>query len=406
MFIGTMGAWASALAALQAVAGQPPIKPTVADPDWTVCTGPKDAARSWRDIIIICDRTIAANRQGPQQMARAYYYRGNAHVNLTENAAALNDYFQAIKLDPGFAKAYNNIGYVFKSQGHNDAARNYFSKAIALNPSDATFFQNRGTIYGRLGKWDEAALDFSDAIRLNPSDQAIYYNRGLARYNTYQWGSASTDFQQALRLDPNDADAQRMLAQSQTAIGRAASMQQALNRQREDAERMRQAEAARQRDMQLAQEMLGAVLNSLVAAAQPAAPRPNPGYAPPAPSYSGQSYAPAAAAPQPTAQTGQPGTAKSTYLNPATGKACVTATFGPNVAITRTTGQVVGTRYGVTFTNSCNRSFSVKGRIVPVSSQAIMVRGTGVGARGTTTVTCSDNDGKDSCRGFADAWVE
>ena len=50
---------------------------------------------------------------------------------------AIADYTEAIRLDPKYAKAYNNRGAAYKAKGQHDRATSDFTEAIRLNPEDA-----------------------------------------------------------------------------------------------------------------------------------------------------------------------------------------------------------------------------------------------------------------------------
>ena len=96
---------------------------------------------------------------------------------------AIQDYNQAIKLNPKFAQAYNNRGVAYDHKGDFDRALQDFDQAIKLKPSALTHF-NRGNAY--LGKiqYDHAIDDYNQAIKLKPDFAAAYDNAaGRARWS-------------------------------------------------------------------------------------------------------------------------------------------------------------------------------------------------------------------------------
>ncbi len=54
-----------------------------------------------------------------------------------------------------------------------------YNQAIALNPQDADAYNNRGYTYYLLKKYEEAMEDFNQAIALAPQYAKAYNNRGL-----------------------------------------------------------------------------------------------------------------------------------------------------------------------------------------------------------------------------------
>lgn len=82
--------------------------------------------------------------------------------------AAIEDYDQAIRLNPDYVMAYNFRGIAYASTGELQAAIEDCSKAIELNPDDATAYVNRGEYYFRLGKYDLGLSDFEYTNTVKP----------------------------------------------------------------------------------------------------------------------------------------------------------------------------------------------------------------------------------------------
>ena len=55
-----------------------------------------------------------------------------------------------------------------------------FEQAIKLNPSYAAAYYNRGTAYALKHDYDRAIADFDQAIKLKPGNAAALYDRALA----------------------------------------------------------------------------------------------------------------------------------------------------------------------------------------------------------------------------------
>ena len=66
--------------------------------------------------------------------------------------------------------------------GQRDQAIEDFNQAISLDPKDATAYRYRGFNYLYLGQYQRAVTECNQAIHLNPKDAEAYSNRGLA-YN-------------------------------------------------------------------------------------------------------------------------------------------------------------------------------------------------------------------------------
>lgn len=167
----------------------------------------------------------------------AFYYRGNVRYSLGDLQGALEDYTQAIQLDPnGAIKARVNRGSVRADLGDPvgaiadyDAAIQQnpnltaayvnrclsrsnmnehqlaiadCTQAIRLEPDSVDAYQNRALVRRRIGETIGAIQDLNIAINLAPDDPDPYYNRGLARIEIGDTTGAIADYTQAIDLDP------------------------------------------------------------------------------------------------------------------------------------------------------------------------------------------------------------
>jgi tetratricopeptide (TPR) repeat protein len=69
---------------------------------------------------------------------------------------AIGEYNIAIKLRPGFAEAYNNLGYVYLKQSNYNLAIINFKKAIEQKPGYIGAYNNLGQAYLKVGMRDKA----------------------------------------------------------------------------------------------------------------------------------------------------------------------------------------------------------------------------------------------------------
>ncbi|MCZ6863646.1 MAG: tetratricopeptide repeat protein [Alphaproteobacteria bacterium] len=136
-----------------------------------------------------------------------YNNRGVAYRKIGEFGKAIADYEQALRLDPGYAKAHNNLGIVNRAKGEVDLSIQDYDRAISFDPGYADAYFNRGNAYVDRREYDRAIDDFGQAIRLDPSDATAHVNRGNSYFRKRDYDSAIQDYELALRLDPGHAGA-------------------------------------------------------------------------------------------------------------------------------------------------------------------------------------------------------
>ena len=120
--------------------------------------------------IEICTQIIELiPEEEKDDKSKAFYNRGNIYMSLGEYQKAINDYDQAIAINPKDAMVFCNRGFAYANLGEHQKAINDYDQAIAINPKDARSFYNRGLSYRKLEKEEKAIKDFKKAQDLDPS---------------------------------------------------------------------------------------------------------------------------------------------------------------------------------------------------------------------------------------------
>jgi tetratricopeptide (TPR) repeat protein len=143
----------------------------------------------------------------PLTTAESHFNRGYDYYQQGEYQKAIEEYNQAIALDPNYTDAYNNRGLAYTNLGLTQQAIADYSKAIELNPNYALAYYNRGVIYGNMGQYYEAIADYDQAIALDPNYTDAYYNRGINYASLGQYHEAIADYTEVINLDANYTDA-------------------------------------------------------------------------------------------------------------------------------------------------------------------------------------------------------
>src|SRR5689334_11343921 len=72
------------------------------------------------------------------------------------------------------ATAYKNRGNAYDDQGDYQRAIEDYGQALAINPLDAEAFNSRGATFTALGQYDRAIADFDQAVQLNATSPRAF----------------------------------------------------------------------------------------------------------------------------------------------------------------------------------------------------------------------------------------
>jgi lipoprotein NlpI len=136
--------------------------------------------------------------------AQFYKTRADVYYDKDNYDRAIADYGAAIRLADGYSDALNGRGLCYYFRGDDNRALRDFNEAIRLDPEFALAFNNRGNVYIREGNLDKAIDDYAEAVRLAPGSRVALANRGRARFYQAAYKLAADDLAAALALKPSD----------------------------------------------------------------------------------------------------------------------------------------------------------------------------------------------------------
>lgn len=90
----------------------------------------------YQEAVSECDKGLQSNPKGTKlRRAATYHTRGIAKVALGAHTDAINDFNEAIQLNPSKARLYYDRGLAKKALGQHEAAKADFAKAKELDPN-------------------------------------------------------------------------------------------------------------------------------------------------------------------------------------------------------------------------------------------------------------------------------
>ena len=117
------------------------------------------------------DRTHVSSEIDESMQTKA---KGDAYLEQGDLSKAGECYRKAIAINPRFAKAHSNLGYVLRELGNLTDAENCLRRAIEIDPSNVDTNYMLGTLAVALGKLDLAEEHFRAALRLVPDFEFAY----------------------------------------------------------------------------------------------------------------------------------------------------------------------------------------------------------------------------------------
>ena len=190
---------------------------------------PLDSSFSFSSTPNTLDRPSLASK-GSEGFV-AYYNQANAYYKVGDYDSAIENYNQAIKINPKDALAFLNRGNALyeAAQHSGDPDRLYreaikdFNRSLQLKPNQGDAFLSRGIVRYEVAQYSksperdyqQAINDFNQALRLSPQVAKAYVKRGIVHYKLAQYKgdlnqgykAAIGDFNKALSLNPQEAEA-------------------------------------------------------------------------------------------------------------------------------------------------------------------------------------------------------
>ena len=131
----------------------------------------------WNLMIKGCTAMIDSGKYSGQDLVALYNNRGNAYSKLGDNARAVEDYDEVLRLNPNVALTYYNRGITYDDLGDIARAIEDYDQALRLDPGKAGVYIDRGYAYDELGEHARAIEDYDQALRLDPGLALAYGNR-------------------------------------------------------------------------------------------------------------------------------------------------------------------------------------------------------------------------------------
>ncbi len=153
-------------------------------------------------LVFLLISNLSSHQLGVRDLAEEHYNLGMVYAQEGQYDQALQEYTEAVKLQPDHLMAHFKIALVYDNRGMLNQAEKKYLEVIDLFPRAALAYNNLGLIYEKKGdflKAEEYYIKASDAHPLLPDP---VYNLGNVFLEQESYDSAREKFVTCISLDP------------------------------------------------------------------------------------------------------------------------------------------------------------------------------------------------------------
>jgi tetratricopeptide (TPR) repeat protein len=118
---------------------------------------------------------VEAYREGPQDSAILWNKIGIAYHQMMMLDAAKKNYEMAVRLNPQYSEAINNLGTVHYAKKNYRRSVSLYNRALKIAPRSASIYSNLGTAQFARKKYKEAVEAYRMALSIDPE---VFEHRG------------------------------------------------------------------------------------------------------------------------------------------------------------------------------------------------------------------------------------
>ena len=169
----------------------------------------------WRDSVTLWRHTLECSVDNT--LTRNVL--GLALLEEGRTEEAIEQFHQAVRVNPGFPDTYIHLGKALlqhgnelEQQGRTDEAMAEYREATRMDPGLAPTHYNLGNALLAERRTDEAIAEYREALRIDPGFAPSHYNLGNALLRKGRPEEAIAEMEKAVALQPGNADLENHLA--------------------------------------------------------------------------------------------------------------------------------------------------------------------------------------------------
>jgi tetratricopeptide (TPR) repeat protein len=148
----------------------------------------------------------------PQKRVDALCLAGEVALRSNDEAKALEDFREALKLAPGSADAHYGLSLVLLARGQKESALRHAQFSVNGGLTQSRFHAQLGLCQLELGNYARAERALAQATRLAPEDKSSWNHLGIASRARGNLRRSAAAFRRALQISPTYEQAKVNLA--------------------------------------------------------------------------------------------------------------------------------------------------------------------------------------------------
>lgn len=131
-----------------------------------------------------------------------YFQLGVAFHEGSEPDSAIRYYEKAVAVDPGYTKAYVNMGVLYDDQGKSEQALQMFEEATRKNEEDILGFAHAAFIRFHIRDYSTAWKHLTRALEIDPDHPQPHFYLAIFFWESGIYREALREWEQVIALDP------------------------------------------------------------------------------------------------------------------------------------------------------------------------------------------------------------
>jgi tetratricopeptide (TPR) repeat protein len=164
-----------------------------------------DDTLNWPELERTCDFLAIVDPATSRHRMRKLYAAAQQNIDAHEYLNAIQNYENALKLDPSWALALNGIGKVYmieRSPHYNERLSvTYYERAVSADPQFTWAAKNLGDYYARTNDYSRAEQYLHRALATSPERPSILRALGNVCRHTHRASDAIAFYERALTFE-------------------------------------------------------------------------------------------------------------------------------------------------------------------------------------------------------------